>query len=364
MIEMNGTKFYPKVSIIVLNYYGGNIVKECVESILDTDYPNFELIFVDNGSKDGSLEAIKKEFGYNSRIKIIANNQNVGVTRGYNEGIVNADGKYIAIMNYDVKVKKDWLRPLVNIMENDKSIGGVQPKCLSWDEPRRIDHCGIVMDILGFTYDRGRYLHGIREIDKGQYGKIEEIFGAGCVTSIWRKEVLLEVKGFDPYFFFGYEDADLSWRIRLRGYKILFVPLSIVYHKRSTGSGVGSKLYGILLWQIWYRYNFCKNHLTMLIKNLNISSLLLVLFFVSLIYIMGMILSPFIYWKNKKNLLYSAYSLTLMRAVPKAFITVIFKNIRYIIKQRYVIQKSRKISDKQILKHVRKKSALTFLKIW
>jgi GT2 family glycosyltransferase len=345
----------PKVSIVVLNYNGEPYVVECIESILNTSYPNFEIIFIDNASVDSSPEKVRQKFGRDPRVRIIINESNIGVTRGHNKGIAKADGKYVVLMDNDVKVEKNWLEKLVSIMESDESIGGAQPKYLWWDDPMRIDHAGCMLDILGFAYDRGKsYKNAGREIDAGQYNVVEEIFSASCTASIWRKSALIKVGGFDPMFFLGHEDSDLSWRVRLAGYKIVFVPSSIVYHKRSASSGKGENLIGFYSFQVQYQYHFCKNHIVMVFKNYGFKNLLVALPLVLIIYVLGVSYSLFF----KRDV----RSRALIPAVPRAFMWFI-KNIQYVSKQRALVQRNRKVSDQEILKRMSKKSLLAFSRI-
>lgn len=218
----------PMVSVIILVFNGKRFLNKCLDSILKTLYSNFEVILVDNASTDKSIELAQKRFRQNN-FRIIRNNKNVGFAKGNNIGARIANGKYIVFLNIDTEVDPKWLQELVTVLESDETIGAVQSKLLLFDR-KTIDGAG---DFINF-YGRG-WIRGYGEEDKGQYDKISEVFSARGAAMTVKKQVLDEVGYFDSDFFILYEDIDLSWRIRLGGYKIMFIPKSIVYH---FGSGV------------------------------------------------------------------------------------------------------------------------------
>ena len=233
---------------------------KCLDSVFNCDYSNFEVIFVDNASTDGSVEFVRSNFHEYSNLRIIRNNRNLGFAEGNNVGAKVAKGEYIVFLNVDTKVDPNWLKELVTVMESDKSIGAAQSKLLLFDG-RTIDSAGDFINFYGFGWMRG---HG--EIDRGQFNKIDEIFSARGAAMIVRKKVLEEVGYFDADFFMTCEDVDLSWRIRLRGYKVMFVPRSVVYH---FGSGIRRDFQETT--QSYY-YNV-RNTFMMLIKNYDIKNL-------------------------------------------------------------------------------------------
>lgn len=215
---------FPNVSLIIVNYNGKGYVEDCIESFLRTDYPNFEIIFVDNNSNDDSYEIVKK-----ARIKTARNRSNLGFTGGCNRGLELSHGKYIVLINNDDKAANpNWLKELVKTAHSDPTIGACFGKKLQWDYPHKIDS-------VGGTIDRAGFIKQIREGEKdnGQYDRITERFVWQTPVLI-RREIVEKVGGlFDPKYFILHDDTDLSWRIWLAGYKIVFVPTSVVYHKRS-----------------------------------------------------------------------------------------------------------------------------------
>ena len=136
----------PQVSIIILNYNGIKFVERCLKSVLNTDYPLFEVIFVDNGSTDGSPELVQKLFGEDKRLRIILNKENLGFTGGNNVGIKMSKGEYIVLLNNDTEVPSDWLRQLVLVMEKRRDIGMAQPAILYMDMDHTIQTLGNYID--------------------------------------------------------------------------------------------------------------------------------------------------------------------------------------------------------------------------
>ena len=224
--DMCMVKKWPLVSVIILNYNGRNLLDECLKSVLNANYPNLEIILVDNASTDGSIEIIEERYKNVPFLRIIKNASNFGFAAGNNIGVSYAKGKYIVFLNNDTVVEPNWLTELVSVMENDVKIGAAQSKLLSLTDKKSIDSAGDFIDYYGFSIRRG----GWGEKDEGQYDRIEEIFSARGAALIVRSKVLAEIGAFDPDFFLGYEDIDLCWRIRLNGYKIVLVPNSRVYH--------------------------------------------------------------------------------------------------------------------------------------
>jgi hypothetical protein len=253
----------PRVSIIILNYNGrknlGKLLEDCLESVLKTNYPNFEVLFVDNGSTDNSVEFIKRKFGRNRKLRIVQNGENFGFAEGNNRGIRNARGKYIALLNNDTKVEAEWLRELVKAIQS-LEVGAAQSKLLKMDNPGLLDCAGGFIDYYGYVYERGRgqEAHKFNETDK--------IFFAKAAGLIVKREVLERVGLFDPEMFMYYEGTDLCWRIWLSGYNVVFAPASIVYH--ASGSTTSTLQEYIPL------YYYTRNKMFGLLKNYNAKNIL------------------------------------------------------------------------------------------
>ncbi|MEM2928921.1 MAG: glycosyltransferase family 2 protein [Nitrososphaerota archaeon] len=313
----------PSVSIIVLNYNGKNFLDECLTSIFNTKYENFEIILVDNGSIDGSVEYVKEKFGKEEKLKILALNQNMGFAQGNNEGFKIAKGEYVVFLNNDVRVKENWLKELIKIMEENSNIGAAQPKILL-DDGIHIDAAGCFIDYMGRVYQRGVF-----EEDKGQYNSIDEIFYAKGAAIIIRRKVLEEVDIFDPSYFIYYDETDLCWRIWLKGYKVVYIPSSIIYHKG--GATMGKKRSPEAM------FHARKNHIATLIKNYEMKNLVK--------YLTPLIIRMLMYSIKlflKRNL-----------SIGKSYIKAIFWNIVHLKeiskKRAYVQNYIRKISDKEVM---------------
>lgn len=220
----------PKVSVIILNWNGQRYLRDCLVSVFDQTYTNYEVIFVDNGSTDGSVEYVRSNF---LRAKVITNGRNLGFAQGNNIGIQEAfrdgDVKYIATLNNDTVVETEWLTPMIDIMEADESIGSCQSKVLFFEHRDTIDNIGIIISKDGSAYNRG-----INE--RATSCATEQIFGVCAAAALYRRKALEEVGLFDEIFFAYMEDVDLSWRLKLKGWSAVMVPTSIVYHVHSASA--------------------------------------------------------------------------------------------------------------------------------
>ncbi len=214
----------PLVSIVVLNYNGGKFLVEAIGSILKTQYPNFEVILADNGSTDDSIHRIAL-MTKDPRLRILKNKQNLQYAIGNNVAVDEAKGVYVALLNNDVSTTPGWLTPLVDVLNSNPNVGACQSKLLQFFNPRMFDSAGGFMTTNGIGGNRG-----FDVVDEGQYDETEQIFVAKGAAMLIRKDLFKKVGGFDPLFIALYEDVDLSWRIHLAGFKVVYVPTSIVYH--------------------------------------------------------------------------------------------------------------------------------------
>ena len=217
---------FPFVSVVILNYNGleylKEILKECLDSVLKSNYPNLEVIFVDNGSTDGSTSFVRTNY---SKMKIVSNKHNLGFSEGFNTGIRASKGKYIALLSNDMTVDPNWLNPIVMIMEKDQKIGLAGFKRIVLGTKDLIDGIG------GNLYLCGRVKLVGRETDRGQLDTVREDLDYIGGAMVLRRETLNKVGLFDADFFIFSEDVDLCYRIRKRGYKVVYVPHSVIYHK-------------------------------------------------------------------------------------------------------------------------------------
>jgi GT2 family glycosyltransferase len=225
----------PLVSVIVLNWNGREYLGECLKSLRGQTFPDFEVIVVDNGSTDGSIEYMESQFPRFARI--LRNAENRGFSGGNNQGIKAARGQYIALLNNDAQADQDWLQELVKAAQADPRAGMLASKIYLQDRPRIIDNVGHLIFRDGLNRGRGRL-----EEDRGQFNEKEEVlFPSGC-AALYRREVLEEIGLFDEDFFAYGDDTDIGLKGRLAGWKCLYIPQAVVYHRYSQSSGSYSPL--------------------------------------------------------------------------------------------------------------------------
>jgi hypothetical protein len=214
----------PLISIIILNYNAGQLLLNCVESVLKADYSNIEVIIVDNDSKDQSHIKCKEKF---SRIRLIENKENLGYCEGNNVGIRQAEGKFTVILNPDTIVSADWLGELLSAYKI-MGEGLYQPKILSLHENNVIQSTGNMLHLFGFGFARDK---GVP--DNNQRNEIEQIGYASGTCLFTSTEILKRVGLFDSFLFLYHDDLDLGWRAAQLGIKSYYVPNSKVYHVES-----------------------------------------------------------------------------------------------------------------------------------
>lgn len=257
---MNKRVKCPFVSIIIVNYNGSMYLANCLGSVLKSSYDPFEIILVDNASTDDSTSIVKELFK-KDQIIVVWNSSNLGFAEGNNVGARYARGDYLVFLNNDTKVEPTWLKELVKVMESDVKIGAAQSKLLMLDRNGIIDSTGDFVDFYGVAMQRG-----LGERDLGQYENVEEVPSARGACMIVRRSVIREVGLFDPDFYMVLEDVDICWRLRLKGYKVVYVPKSVVHHK---GLGTPSSVRA---------YHGEKNVFLLMMKNYDTFNLMLHLF--------------------------------------------------------------------------------------
>lgn len=238
---MTSGKFSPKVTIILLNLNGYEDTRDCLRSLTNVRYTNFDVIVVDNGSTDGSGVRIEQEF---PRVRVIHNFENRGFAGGNNiaiEAALQQQAAYVLLLNNDTFVDPAFLSRLVECGESDPEIGILGPKIFYASEPTRIWSAGVYV-----KYGVGMALcRGMDEIDQGQFNDIEDTpCIVGCALLI-KSEVLQDIGLLDPRLFVYWEDSDFCMRAQKAGYRCTFVPNALVWHKvtRTCGSGSAFTIY-------------------------------------------------------------------------------------------------------------------------
>lgn len=229
----------PRVSIIILNWNSYEVTLDCLLSLRKIDYPNFEIVLVDNGSVDGSAE---KLLANAPEIRLIRNATNLGFAGGCNVGIRDALHRgtdYVLLLNNDTIVAPDFLSQMVSFTESDEKIGAVSPKVLFFDHPDRLNYAGGEQR----PWRLFPKVFGLRQLDDGRYDKIREVsLLTGCAFLI-KAEVVSKIGVMEEIYFHFYEDIEWSLRVLKAGYKTFYVPAAKIWHKehyvtdRNQGNG-------------------------------------------------------------------------------------------------------------------------------
>ena len=212
------------ISVIIVNWNGRKFLPECLESLRHQAYQRFSIILVDNGSNDGSIDFVIRNY---PEVKTIALPKNVGFSVANNIAIKTVHTEYVALLNNDAVAYPLWLQSLIGALEAYPEAGFTASKMLFYDNPEIIDRTGDAYTRAGTGLLRGR------GEPASSYNKQEWVFGACAGAALYRTRMLRDIGLFDEDFFLLYEDVDLSFRAQLRGYKCLYVPEAVVHHKGS-----------------------------------------------------------------------------------------------------------------------------------
>lgn len=246
-----------KVAIVVLNWNGKDYLEKFIPGILNHLPTYAQLIIADNNSTDDSISFLKNNY---PELKLVINKENGGFAKGYNDALKKVEAEYFVLLNSDIEIKSNWIEPIFELMESDKSIAICQPKIKDQKNPDKFEYAGAAggfIDFLGFPYCRGRVFQEI-EVDHGQYNDVKQIFWATGAAMFVRSEVYHELGGLDEDFFAHMEEIDFCWRAQNAGHKVYYNGHSEVYH---VGGGTLPKKNPRKAY-----LNF-RNNLAMLVKN-------------------------------------------------------------------------------------------------
>jgi len=275
------------VNVFVLNWNGKKIILDCLHSLDKVTYSNVNIVLIDNGSTDGSVNLIKKEF---PNIEIIQLKENLGYAGGNNYGFKNVkiQSEYSIFINNDTLVSANFINPLIEPLKNDTSIIQTAPKIFYADDPNLLWFAGGYINLF-FGWIRHR---GIRKIDKGQYNNSTLIdYATGCCICMRTKDFKL-FKMFDESFSMYGEDVDLSIRVRKAGGKIMYIPESNIWHKVS--ASIGGQ-FSLIKWK-----KKSMGRIRLIKKNINLIIFPLALIFNIIIIILE--LPFFLFYKLKASL--------------------------------------------------------------
>jgi GT2 family glycosyltransferase len=327
----------PLVSLVIVNWNGKQYLQECLKSIEKSSYKKLEIIVVDQGSKDGSQDIIRKDF---PQVKLIQNKQNTGYVGGNNLGVSKSRGEYVFILNNDVILESNTIQPLINYLEKNPDVGCLQPKAINLRNKNKIDGAGSFFTSTGFLYHKG-YLD---DASKAEYSKIYPVYCVKGAYMLFRRSLFLKLGGLDKDFFIYFEESDFCGRIWLAGYKVMYVPLSNIYH---CGGGDTREDWDRRFALVQYRSY--RNRICSYMKNLSFPALFKIMpvhfafcFLASLYYLFR-------------------FEFQMVAAIYKAMLWNLL-HLREALQKRAIIQKQyRTISDKEIFRFTEQKIGLRYL---
>jgi len=237
-----------KVSFIVVNYNGKRFLKDCISSICSQTYKDLEIIFVDNGSTDGSVEFVKTSF---PEVILVELEKNLGFAGGNNRGLLRCSGDYVALVNNDVVLDDHWLEYALEALCSSRSVGMVSTRIF-------VKGTGVI-DSIG---DRFTTAFTGTKVGEGCRGSLFEkeikVDGVCAAAALYRREMIDEVGFFDEDLFLNYEDTDLNFRAWLRGWKCRYAGKAVAHHAVNATIGTMSPT------SVFY---FSRNSLLVLVKN-------------------------------------------------------------------------------------------------
>ena len=321
------------VSIVIPHWNNLDVLSECLESISNTNFENFETIVVDNASTDNSVASVRSNY---PNVKLIENDKNYGYAGGCNIGAEAASGDFLIFLNNDTVQEKDWISNLIKTINSDDKIAAVQPKILNYYNRNVFDYAGGSgghMDIYCFPFARGR-IFSFQENDEGQYNNKEKCFWSSGTCFMVRRELFQKAGGFDNSFFAHMEEIDLCWKLYAMGFEVWVEPDSVVYHKNA----LTLPMYSHKKYYLNHR-----NSLLMLLGNYSIKNIFL-------IGIPRLIL-------EKIACLYSILMLDWRHftAILRSLFWIIF-HPNVIMKKRKSFSKIRTITDKKIMENMMQSS--------
>jgi GT2 family glycosyltransferase len=255
----------PAVSVVMTTYNSEAVLPSCLDSVAQLDYEPLEVVIVDNASTDQTRSILRN---YETRFRIIYNEENRGFAAGQNQAIGIAQGEWLLSLNPDVLVPANFVSELMAKSDFDDRVGSLSGKLLRWI-PGQADERSRMIDSTGIYFRRNlRHLdRGAEEIDCGQYNRLEYVFGATGAAAAFRRQMVddISVQGefFDEDFFAYREDADLSWRAQLMGWKCLYVPTAVAWHVRRVTPERFNQLPFLINW------HSVKNRFLMRAKNIS-----------------------------------------------------------------------------------------------
>ncbi|KLT66812.1 glycosyl transferase family 2 [Pedobacter sp. BMA] len=219
----------PSVAVVILNWNGKAFLEQFLPGILLSEYDNLQVVVGDNGSTDDSVAFLEQNF---PAVKVLKNDSNYGFAGGYNQVLARVEADYFVLLNSDVEVTPNWIKPVIDLMENDPAIAAAQPKIKSQLSKNYFEYAGAAggyLDIYAYPFCRGR-LFNVYEQDKGQYNQQSEVFWASGAAFFIKSKCWKEADGLDADLFAHMEEIDLCWRLKNMDYKVVYCPDAEVFH--------------------------------------------------------------------------------------------------------------------------------------
>ena len=325
-----------RVSIIIVNFNGKHFLRKLFSSLSEQTFKDYEIIFVDNCSTDGSmsflLSLLEEEPFDKMCVRAVSSETNLGFCKGNNLALSFAQGEYVVLLNNDTCVSSQWLNELVNVMDNFPAVGACQSKIIltSVNKP----HYGLLLDYYGQTY----VLQDLKQVNCENDILFDQSFYPSGASVILRKEALNKFGFFDEKLFFG--DYDLAWRLRICGFRLATALNSVCFHFKGFTTGHATRNLLNLVDKFYHTYN---ERIRVLIKHYSLSNIVRkvpIAFF-------------FMFLDSLNNSL--IYRKPLFQGLLKAIFWNL-KNLKDTLKCRQVIQRNRVIVDSDLKKVIGRSS--------
>ena len=265
------------VSVVIPNWNGKKYLRQCLKSLRQQDFRKFEIIVVDNGSEDDSVDMMKREF---PEVKILRMRKNEGFCRAVNKGIHAAKAPYILLLNNDTRAEATFVKEMFRGIRRHKNCFSCQAKMIQKDYPDLIDDAGDFYSALGWAFADGK---GEPE---WEHNNEKKIFSSCAGAAIYRKSILDKIGLFDESHFAYLEDLDLGYRAKRYGYENWFLPKARVYH---VGSGTTGSQYNK-----FKVHHSARNNVYVIYKNMPVWQILLNLPFLTA----GFCMKGLFFWKK------------------------------------------------------------------
>ena len=301
-----------KVSAIIVNWNGKGETTDCIQSLLSQNYSNLEIIVSDNGSTDGSVDFLRERFS--SSVLLLENGGNLGFGTAVNRGLEAAQGDYLIFLNNDLVLEPDSIGEMVRLLQSNDEIGAAVPKILYYEKRDTLNSFGVLIHYTGIACP-----NKIDQTDDPDLDLTETACGG---IFMFPRKVYETIGGFDEDLFLYHEDHDLSWRLRLAGWKIMVTPRAVLYHHYKFNKGIRKFYFSE------------KNRLHILIKNLEFKTL-------------GLIVPALLVVESAQWVHAILHGWFLLKIKSYFELAALLPSI---LRKRRAIQASRKIPDREIIR--------------